>query len=125
MYIHTAPSIDVAAGPGRTGDRTFSLRQETQAVILREISGIFLSPNDSRRAIDADMEAIVAGRDRRALRSLGVAIRWLMSKGHFEDVVWHWLAGSGVNSRLIINGPGGARQRCGELGLLAVPPEGE
>lgn len=33
---------------------TFNLRQETHAVIFRDISGIFLSPKDSRSVIAAD-----------------------------------------------------------------------
>lgn len=37
-----------------SGALTLSFRQATQAVILRDISGIFLSPNDSRNAIAAD-----------------------------------------------------------------------
>lgn len=43
-----------------SGALTLSFRQATQAVIFRDISGIFLSPNDSRSAITADSEAMLS-----------------------------------------------------------------
>lgn len=42
-----------------SGALTLSFRQATQAVIFRDISGIFLSPNDSRKAIAADLGFIL------------------------------------------------------------------
>lgn len=43
-----------------SGTLTLSFRQATQAVIFRDISGIFLSPKDSRNAIAADPEAMLS-----------------------------------------------------------------